>query len=216
MLRSFTSHELFYLIAAARWTVALSLIAFVGGGVLGLLLMLLKVSGSRALSALATVYINFFQSTPLLSQLVVIYFGFGLIQINVNPWLAAGVALTLNTAAFLGEIWRGSIQSIPKAQWEASASLCLSFLQQIRYVILPQALRIAIPPTVGFSVQVVKNTSLASIIGFVELTRSAQIINAATFRPFLVYLLVGVTYFVLCYPLTAASRRLERNLHVAH
>lgn len=213
MLRSFTSHELLYLLIAARWTIALSLIAFAGGSILGLVVALLKVSGSRVLITLATVYINFFQSTPLLSQLVVIYFGFGLIQFDVNPWLAADTALTLNTSAFLGEIWRGSIQSIPKEQWEASASLCLSFLQQIRYVVMPQALKIAIPPTVGFSVQVIKNTSLASIIGFIELTRSAQIVNAATFRPFLVYSIIGLVYFAMCYPLTAASRRLERLRH---
>ncbi len=96
-----------------------------------------------------------------------------------------------------------------------SGSLGLSFLQQIRYVILPQAVRIAIPPTVGFMVQVIKSTSLASVIGFVELTRAAQIVNGATFRPFLIYFLVGAIYFTICYPLTLAGRRLEGKLHVA-
>lgn len=215
IFRSFTFAEALYLLKATQWTVLLSLIALAGGGLVGLLLMILRVSGSRMLSSLAIAYIALFQGTPLLSQLFVMYFGLGLLGFEVNPWLAAAVALTLNSSAFLGEIWRGSIQAIPKPQWEASASLCLTYLQQLRYVIVPQALRIAIPPTVGYFVQIIKGTSLASVIGFVELTRAAQIINAATFRPFLVYFCVGAIYFALCYPLTALSRRLEVRLHVA-
>lgn len=214
MLRNFTPNEVLYLIGAARWTVALSLTAFIGGSALGLLIMLCRVSISRVLRTLSTAYIEFFQCTPLLSQLLVMYFGFGLFGVEVNPWVAASCALTLNSSAFLGEIWRGCIQSIPRAQWEAASSLCLSFLQQVRYIILPQALRIAIPPTVGFSVQVIKSTSLASVIGFVELTRGAQILNAATFRPFLVYFVVGTIYFAICYPLTWLSRHLEGRVDV--
>jgi polar amino acid transport system permease protein len=214
MIRSFTPNEVLYLIGAARWTIALSLVAFIGGSGLGLIVMLCRVSGSRALLTLSTVYIEFFQCTPLLSQLLVMYFGFGLFRVDVNPWVAASCALILNSSAFLGEIWRGCIQSIPRAQWEAGSSLCLNFLQQVRYIILPQAIRIAIPPTVGFSVQVIKSTSLASVIGFVELTRGAQILNAATFRPFLVYFVVGVIYFAICYPLTSLSRRLESRIDV--
>lgn len=215
MLREFTANEILYLMSAAQWTIALTAIAFVGGGILGLLIMLLRVSGSRALSVPAMLYIQFVQGTPLLGQLFLFYFGLGLLGFRVNPWVAAGAALILNTSAFLAEIWRGSVQSIPRAQWEGSGSLGLSFLQQIRYVILPQSVRIAIPPTVGFLVQVIKSTSLASVIGFIELTRASQIVNAATFRPFLIYLLVGAIYFALCYPLTVAGRRLEAKLHVA-
>jgi polar amino acid transport system permease protein len=215
IFRSFTLVELGFLVDAARWTVLLSLIAFAGGGMVGLLIMILRTSTSRIFSSVAIVYIAVFQGTPLLSQLLVMYFGLGLFGLDVNPWLAATVALTLNSSAFLGEIWRGSIQAIPKPQWEASSSLCLTFLQQLRYVIVPQALRLATPPTVGYFVQIIKGTSLASVIGFVELTRAAQILNAATFRPFLAYFCVGAIYFALCYPLTALSRRLERRLHVA-
>jgi len=215
MFREFTSNELLFLIAAARWTVGLTIVAFVGGGILGLGILLLRVSKSRVLSGLAIGYIQFVQGTPLLGQLFLLYFGLGVVGFRVDPWLAASVALTVNSSAFLAEIWRGCVQSIPRAQWEGSGSLGLSFLQQIRYVILPQSIRIATPPTVGYLVQVVKSTSLTSVIGFVELTRAAQIINAATFRPFLVYLLVGVIYFALCYPLTLAGRRLEAKFHVA-
>jgi polar amino acid transport system permease protein len=215
MIRSFTSDELLYLLSAARWTIALSVIGFLGGGLGGLVVMLLRVGRSRLLAAFAVAYIELFQGTPLLGQLFVMYFGLGLVGIDVNPWIAAAVALTLNSSAFLGEIWRGCIQAIPKPQWEASASLGLTFLQQVRYVILPQAVRLAVPPTVGYMVQVIKSTSLASVIGFVELTRAAQIINAATFRPFLVYFFVGAIYFAICYPLTVLSRRLEATLHVS-
>lgn len=94
-------------------------------------------------------------------------------------------------------------------------ALGLSFLEQLRYVIVPQAVRMAIPPTVGFLVQLIKNTSLGAVIGFIELTREGQLTNAATYRPLTVYLVVAAIYFAMCFPLTAWSRRLERNLRVA-
>lgn len=215
-MRSFTLNEVLFLLEATRWTIAVTLLAFVGGGILGLVIMFLKVVNSRLTRWTATIYVELFQGTPLLAQLFVVYFGFGLFGYDVSPWTAVAAAFTFWSAAFLGEIWRGCVQAIPRAQWEASASLGLSFLEQVRYVIAPQAARIAVPPTVGFLVQIIKNTSLASVIGFVELTRAGQIVNGATFRPFLVYCTVAVIYFALCYPLTTLSRRLEGKLHVAY
>jgi len=129
--------------------------------------------------------------------------------------MAATMALTFWTSAFLAEIWRGCVESIPKGQWEASSSLALNYLEQMRYVILPQASRIAIAPTVGFSVQVIKGTALASIIGFVELTKAGTMLNNATFRPFLVYSLVALIYFALCFPLSLFAKKLESRLNVA-
>ena len=215
-MRSFTLNEVLFLLEATRWTIAVTLLAFVGGGILGLVIMFLKVVNSRLTRWTATIYVELFQGTPLLAQLFVVYFGFGLFGYDVSAWTAVAAAFTFWSAAFLGEIWRGCVQAIPRAQWEASASLGLSFLEQVRYVIAPQAARIAVPPTVGFLVQIIKNTSLASVIGFIELTRAAQIVNAATFRPFVVYCTVAVIYFALCYPLTMLSRRLEGKLHVAY
>lgn len=148
-------------------------------------------------------------------QLFVAFFGLAIFGIEVSAWLAAAVALIAWTSAFLGEIWRGCIQAIPKTQWEASASLALGFTQQVRYVIFPQAFKIAIPPTVGFLVQVIKGTSLASVIGFIELTRAGTALNNVTFRPFLVFLIIGMIYFSLCYPLSVYSRKMERKLSVA-
>jgi polar amino acid transport system permease protein len=200
---------------AVKWTLALSAMAFLGGGLLGLLIMGLRIMPFRPLSWLAVAYIQAIQGTPLLGQLFVVYFGLGVFGYDVSPWIAAAAAFSLYASAFLGEIWRGCVQAIPKTQWEASASLGLGFLQQLRYVILPQAVRIAIPPTVGFLVQLVKNTSLASIIGFIELTRAGQIMNGATFQPFTVYICVALLYFCICFPLSQWSLRLERTLHVA-
>ena len=203
------------LIAATRWTVALSLIAFVSGGLVGLLLLFCRTSHNKPLELLTKGYIEFFQGTPLLMQLFLFFFGIALLGVEVSPWMAAWLALTLWTSAFLTEIWRGCVESLPRGQWEASSSLALSYIEQMRYVILPQALRIAIAPTVGFSVQVVKGTALASIIGFVELTKAGTMLNNATFRPFLVYSLVALIYFCLCFPLSWYAKKLEGRLNVA-
>ena len=214
-MTQFTSVHIFYLLQAARWTILLSLIAIAGGAVLGLALALARVGKLRVLRALALVYIQIVQGTPLLILLFLSYFGLSLVGLRLDPLVAAGLSLTFYVGAFLGEIWRGCIEAVPRTQWEASDCLGLSRFQQYTYVILPQAIRIATPPTVGFMVQVVKNTSLASIIGFVELTRAGQIVNNSTFQPFLVFLFVAAIYFAICYPLSVTSRALERKMNAA-
>lgn len=204
------------LLFATRWTVVLSLVSFVGGGVVGGLILFLRIRKEAVFRRFAWAYIEIFQGTPLLMQLFLAFFGLGLLGIDVPAWLAAGAALILWTAAFFAEIWRGCVESIAKGQWEASSSLGMGYLQQLRYVIVPQALKIAVPPTVGFSVQVVKGTALTSIIGFVELTKAGTIVTNATFQPFTVYGLAALIYFVLCWPLSLYSQYLERKLNVAH
>lgn len=211
----FSSAHIFYLLEAARWTIVLSLIAFIGGAILGLMLALARVSKSPVLRGAAAAYIQVIQGTPLLILLFLSYFGLSLMGYRLEPLVAAGLSLTFYVGAFLGEIWRGSIQAVARTQWEASDCLGLNRFHQYAYVILPQAARIATPPTVGFMVQVVKNTSLASVIGFVELTRAGQIVNNSTFQPLSVFLLVAAIYFAICYPLSVASRALERKLNVA-
>ena len=214
MIREFSVDEVVFLLLAARWTVLLTLVAFVGGGIVGLAVAILRTSPARPQRALAIGYIKLFQGTPLLMQLYLVYFGANLIGLSANAWTAAAIGLTLYASAFLGEIWRGCIQAVPQVQWEAARALALGRFLQLRFVILPQALRVAIPPTVGFMVQILKGTSLASIIGFMELTRAAQIVNNATFRPFIVYALVAGLYFALCWPLSLLSQMLERRLDV--
>jgi polar amino acid transport system permease protein len=206
-----SAHHVWYLIMAAQWTVLLSLIAFAGGALVGLPIALMRVSPSHALRIVAGGYIQLIQGTPLLILLFLTYFGLGILGYKLAPLVAAGLALTLYAAAFLGEIWRGCIEAVPRTQWEASDCLGLDRFQQYAYVILPQAYKMAIPPTVGFMVQIVKNTSLASVVGFVELARAGQIVNNSTFEPFIIFCIVAAIYFAMCYPLSLASRFLERR-----
>ena len=199
------------LLEAARWTVGLSLIAFIGGGIVGLMLLVLRLSKVRGSDAFVGGYVQLFQGTPLLMQLFLAYFGIALFGIKTSAWVAASVALTLYTSAFLAEIWRGCVAAIPKGQWEASGSLAMSFSEQLRYIVLPQAIKIAIPPTVGFLVQVIKGTALASVIGFIELTKAGTMIANATFKPFVVYSCVALMYFVLCFPISLYAKHLEKK-----
>ena len=201
------------LLLAARWTIVLSLIAFVGGGLVGLALLVVRTTPSRSLQQAVALYVQLFQGTPLLMQLFLAYFGMAMLGVETSAWTAAAVALTLYSSAFLTEIWHGCVKSIGKGQWEAAQSLALNFGEQLRYVVLPQATRIAIAPTVGFLVQVVKGTALASVIGFVELTKAGTMITNATFQPFLVYSCVALMYFALCFPVSLYARTLERKLH---
>lgn len=204
------------LLLAARWTVVLALVTFVTGTALGLIVLMMRSSRNKMLQRAAWAYIELFQGTPLLMQLFLAFFGMSLAGVDVPAWLAAGVALTLWSAAFLAEIWRGCVDSIARGQWEASASLAMGYVHQMRYVILPQALRVAVAPTVGFSVQIVKSTALTSIIGFTELSKASTIITNVTFQPFTVYAYAALFYFALCWPLSRLSLRLERKLNASY
>ncbi len=199
------------LLEAARWTVALSLVAFVGGGVVGLGLLIVRLTAWRGTATAIGAYVQLFQGTPLLMQLFLAYFGIALLGFKTTAWASAAVALTLYTSAFLCEIWRGCVAAIPKGQWEAASSLALNFGEQLRYIVFPQAIKIAIPPTVGFLVQVVKGTALASVIGFIELTKAGTMITNATFKPFVVFSCVALLYFALCFPISLLAKRLERR-----
>jgi polar amino acid transport system permease protein len=210
-MRTFGFSDFLFILEAAKWTIGLSLMAFVGGAIGGLLVALARTSDNRLARVVATAFVQVFQGTPLLLQLFLIFFGAPVLGWDLNPWIAAGVALMLNTSAFLGEIWRGCIQAIPRGQWEAADALGLHYVARMRDVVLPQAFKIALPPTVGYMVQVIKGTSLAAIIGFTEVTRAGQIINNATFQPLIVFSLVAGIYFALCWPLSLLATRMERR-----
>jgi polar amino acid transport system permease protein len=211
MTTALNANHLLFLLQGAAWTVALSLIAFIGGGLLGMVIALCRVSPSTTLRAVTGVYVQLVQGTPLMVILFMAFFGLPALGLKISPLTAASASLVVYVSAYLGEIWRGCIRSVPRAQWEAAECLALTRAQRMRMVVLPQAVRIATPPTVGFMVQIVKNTSLASVVGFVELARSGQIINNSLFEPFLVYIIIAAMYFVMCYPLSRWSRRLERR-----
>ncbi|TCU29249.1 amino acid ABC transporter membrane protein 2 (PAAT family) [Rhizobium azibense] len=212
-LRTFGFDEFGFLLQALQWTILLTVIALVGGGLLGFGLALARTSPVKAVRFAAGSYIQVIQGIPVLMILFLSYYGLSLAGLELPPLFAAGASMTIYASGYLSEIWRGCIQAVPKQQWEASESLAMTRFQQYRYIILPQAVRISLPPTVGFAVQVVKNTSIASIIGFVELARAGQLVNNTTFQPFRVFIAVAALYFVVCYPLSQLSRWLERRLH---
>jgi len=206
--------EFLFLLRSAGWSVVLTAIAFGFGSIGGGAFAIMRLANSAALRNIAALYILVIQSIPVLMILFMSYYGLTILGVEIPPLLAASLSLSIYVSAYLAEIWRGSIQAVPKQQWEASESLALTRAQQYRYIILPQALRISLPPTVGFLVQLVKNTSIVSVVGFVELSRAGQLVNNATFKPFEVFMVVAAIYFAICFPLSRLSRYLERVLHV--
>jgi len=204
-----------FLLQGLAFTVALSAMSFVFGGLAGLLVALARTSTNSGLRKAAAAYISVFQGTPLLMQLFIVYYGIALLQVKLSAWSAVAIAFTLHASAFLGDIWRGGIQAIPMGQSEAASALGVRYLDRMRDVVLPQAFRISLPATVGFLVQLIKGTSLAAIVGFIELARAGQIISNQIFEPLLVFGVVGALYFAVCWPLSLYGSRLEARLAVA-
>ena len=214
-IRTFTLDDVVTLLDATRWTLILAAIAFAGGGVIGSLVTLARVSRLPALRRLAAAYVEVLQGTPLLMQFFLWFFMLTLLlPVQLPATAVAAVALTLHASAFVVEIWRGSIEAIPRTQWEAAASLGMTRFEQLRYVIVPQAWRIAMAPTVGLLVVLIKGTSLAALIGFVELTRAGQLVSGVTFQPLTTFGTAALIYLALCLPLSILSRRLEGRMHV--
>ena len=213
-MEEFTTAIIFTnLLIATKWTLILSAIAFICGGIIGSVVMLMRISPNKWLSSISWVYIEFLQGTPLLLQLFLAFFGISIVLgVNLSPLQAATLALTAFTSAFLADIWRGSIAAIGTGQWEAASALGFGYFKKLRLIILPQALKLSIAPTVGFAVQVIKGTSLASVIGFTEISRAAAQINNVTLQSLLVFSIAGLIYFCLCYPLSILSQRLEGSL----
>jgi polar amino acid transport system permease protein len=212
-MRVFGWPEFLFLLEALRWTLLLSVVAFIGGSAAGLVVALLRTSTIKPLRIAASAYVQLFQGTPVLMQLFIAYYGVAvLFDLRTERWSAVALTFSLYAAAFLGDIWRGCVEAVPRSQWEAAECLCLSYSAKLFLVILPQAARIAIPPTVGFLVQLVKGTSISSIIGFVELTRAGQLMTNVTFQPMTIYPIVAILYFMICWPLSYLSQLLERRI----
>lgn len=204
------------LLIATQFTIYLSLIAFVGGGIVGGIITFLRILPSRGAKRFAISYIWLFQSTPLLMLLFLT--GLGVPRLfgqDIDPWIAAIVSLTVYASAYLSDVWRGAIESVGQGQWEGSFALGLRFVPTLRKIVLPQALRVALAPTVGFMVQIIKGTSLAYIIGFHDLMAiGKRWANAPVdgTEPFLIFPLMALIYFCLCYPLSLLARYLEGRL----
>ncbi|GAB5097109.1 amino acid ABC transporter permease [Caballeronia sp. LP006] len=210
MIFNLTDAQLAYMLKGTLATVELSVAGAVGGAIIGLPVALLLVSGRGIALRLGRAYVTVMQGIPLPVAMFVVYFGIGLFGFDVLPVIAASVALAVNAGAYLAEIWKGAILAVPATQWEAGESLALSYLQRMVHVILPQALRISVPPTVGFVVALIKNTSYAVVIGMSELTYTSRMVNNTTFEPFVIFTLAAGVYFILCYPVARMSVRLER------
>ncbi|MFG1351563.1 amino acid ABC transporter permease [Xanthobacter autotrophicus] len=208
-----TIEQIAYLFRGAGWTIVLSLLGFVGGTALGLPVALARASKSRVLRIASGLLVQLVQGIPLPVIMFVVYFGISIAGFDVPALVAAGVAMTLYSGAYLGEIWKGCILAVPRTQWEAGECLALTKTQRFVFVILPQALRIAVPPTVGFLVQIVKNTSYSVVINFFDLTYSAKVINNATYKPFTVFTIAALIYFAICFPMSLLAGRFDRRLH---
>lgn len=204
--------EITYLLQGLLWTLFLTAIGFTGGIAFGLIVALMRVSNSPWLRIPAIGWIGLFQGTPLLMQLFVAYFGLPLLGFDLPAWGAVSIALTAHASAFLGEIWRGAIQAVPRGQSEAADALGLHARSRMFDIIMPQAFKLSLPATVGFLVQLLKGTSLAAIVGFIELARAGTIVSNQIYRPLLVFSVVGAMYFMMCWPLSLWGRRLERQM----
>jgi len=200
-----------FLLKGAIWTVVLSLGGMFFGLLLGFGLALMRRSQNLPLRGIARLYISFFRGTPLLVQLFVIYYGLPELGLQLDPLPAALIGFSLNMAAYTAEIIRSAIGAIDRGQWEAAASIGMTPLQTLRRAILPQALRIALPPLGNSFISLVKDTSLAATIQVPELFRQAQLITARTFEIFSMYLAAALLYWVLASLLSTLQNRLERH-----
>lgn len=201
MLRSFNWLDLESLLRGAVWTIVLCVTAGVAGTVLGLLLGIASSSPSRIARWVASTYVLIIRGIPLLVIVFFAYFGIPLMfpDIDLSAFVTAVIALTVFATAYMAEIFRGSINAVPHGQTEAAQALGLNYARRLRFVVLPQAMRIAVPPGIGFLIALIKDSSLVTVIGFVELTRSGTTISNLTAEPILTYSVVAVLYFVICY-----------------
>lgn len=205
--------DMLFMLKGALVTLYLCGAAILFGAVIALPIGILRtVPRARVVNYVALFYIEVFRSTPLLLQLFVVYFGLSIAGFQVPRSFAAVITMTLYASAFLGEIVRAGIESIDRGQWEAAESVGLSYPQQLRYVILPQAVKVMTPSTIGFLVALIKASSLASIIGFMELSRVARLVVERTMSSFMIFGIVAIMYFLMCYPLSIMGQRLERRL----
>jgi polar amino acid transport system permease protein len=185
------------------------------GAVLGLLVAIMRTSRALVVREIGRLFILVIQGTPALLLLFIVHYGLATLGFRLAPALSAITALSLYAAGFLGEIWRGAIEAVPRTQWEAAKSLGFGRTRALLLLIAPQAIWIALPATVGFLVSLMKVTSLAAIIGVVELTKTGMLIANMSFEPMLVYGLIASIYFAMCWPMSLLSRRLEKAQYAA-
>lgn len=200
------------LAATVKATIPLTIITFALGLVLALAVALARLSSNAAISWLARAFISIFRGTPLIVQLFIIFFGLPQLGLKFNSWIAAGIALSLNVAAYAAEIIRSAILSVPKGQWEAAETIGMSCSVALKRIVLPQAARVAVPPLSNTLISLVKDTSLAATIGVSEMFRQAQIAAAPSGDFLQLYLVAAAIYWVLCFVLSVFQTRMEDRL----
>lgn len=209
--------DLMFLLEGLGITLTLCLCAMLIGTALGLLFGVMRTSRFRALRYLSWVYVYIIRGTPLLMQLFLVYYGLPLmLGYSISAFSTAVIGLSLYAGAYLAEIIKAGIQAVDRGQGEAAKALGMTHVQEFVHIVFPQALRVIIPPAAGFFIALIKDSSLVSAIGFMELTRSGKLIIARTFQPFTIYLIIAVIYFILCYTLSQYSKSLERRLSRNH
>ena len=196
-------------------TVLLCLAGLGLGTVIAIIIGLARVSRVRWLWVPAAAYIEVIRDSPLLMQLYLVFFALPLMGMNVPIFVAGVAALMVNSSAFMAEIVRAGIQSVGKEQWDAARGLGMGYFQSMRWVVLPQALRVMIPPGVGLLIGLIKDSSIVSVLSYLELTRVGQILTEKTFRSFQVFGIVALLYFLLCYPLSRLALYTERRLKIS-
>lgn len=201
-----------YLLKGAILTIELTFCAMILALVVGLFLGLGRISKNKLIYSSVTVYIEVIRGTPLLVQLFIIYYALPDYGIYLTPFLAGTIGLGLCYAAYVAEIYRAGIQAVPKGQIEAALSLGMRKRKAMRRIILPQAVKIILPPVTNNFISMLKDSSLCSVITVVELMRQAQIYVASTFRTMEVYLMVAIIYLSLAYPLSVIVSKLELRL----
>jgi polar amino acid transport system permease protein len=195
-------------------TVAVSGISLVLGTLCGLLLGILRASGNRWVTGLIGVYVAVIRGTPFVVQIFIVFFILPEWGVQLEAFPAAVLSLTILGTAFICEIVAGGIKAVPRGQWEAAQSSGLSLFQQLRFVILPQSLQTILPPLVGQYVLLIKDSSVVSVIGVVELTRVGWVTVVRIPEGLMVFSLVGILYFAISYPLIRLSNRLESKMAV--
>lgn len=192
-------------------TLPLTAISFVLGLALALLLALMRLSRVRALSATARTYVSLVRGTPLLLQLFIIFYGLPSLGVTIEPFPSAVLAFTLNVGGYASEVVRAAILAVPRGQWEAASTVGMGYTTTLRRVVLPQAVRVAVPPLSNTLISLVKDTSLASTILVTELLRKAQELAAPTYEFFTLYTVAAGYYWVVCLVLSFSQARLERR-----
>jgi len=213
MLRSFGWGDFESLLRGAMWTIILCVVSGSLGTVLGLILGVAATSPSRIARWISALYVHVIRGIPLLVIVFFAYFGIPLMfpSLDLSAFVTAVIALTVFAAAYMAETFRGSINAVPRGQFEAAGALGLSYLRTYRYVVLPQAMRIAVPPAIGFLIALIKDSSLVTVIGFLELTHAGTTVSNLTADPITTYSVVAALYFLVCYGVSRLGRWYERR-----